>query len=439
MTRVALVVLDTLRKDAFDDHFDWLPGTRFERARSTSHWTTPAHASLLTGLYPSEHGVHAKNQAFDVPGTTLVEHLSDAGYETAGFSANPNVTPAFDFDRGFDVFDGDTGLRSLSPRVFDWSAFTSKHTDEGPARYLRAVAACVRSDCATFNSLYRGVLLKLHDFGLWNPEDSGARVALRWLRQHDFTDDAFFFLNLMEAHDPYDRIPNAYRTDHDYSPPKNLGLQHAFDPPDSERVRTAYDDAVSYLSDVYRDIFAELRSEMDIVITVSDHGDLLGEYGLWGHTYGLHSEVTHVPLVLWKRNQDGIRQVDEQVSLLDVYATIADVTSVDIDGQGRTLLGKFESTPRLVEGHGLTDYRRRGLEAEGYNVDRYDAEFRGVAVPPDEYGHQTVDGWLIEHGDGERLRRELSRLEADLDERTDLDDIDLDEATLNHLRDLGYA
>jgi len=48
-TSIALVVLDTLRKDSFDEHFDWLEGVRYDNAWSTSHWTHPAHGSLFTG------------------------------------------------------------------------------------------------------------------------------------------------------------------------------------------------------------------------------------------------------------------------------------------------------------------------------------------------------------------------------------------------------
>jgi arylsulfatase A-like enzyme len=62
---VAIVVLDTLRKDAFDREFDWLPGRRFSAAYSTGSWTVPAHASLFAGKYPSELGVHSKNRFLD--------------------------------------------------------------------------------------------------------------------------------------------------------------------------------------------------------------------------------------------------------------------------------------------------------------------------------------------------------------------------------------
>jgi len=290
------------------------------------------------------------------------------------------------------VFNGDTGVRSFSEDVFDWSAFTSAHAGQGPTRYLSAIRECVSGDCDTVESLRRGLLLKLHDANLWTPTDSGATAAMQWLRNRTYDDDAFVFLNLMEAHDPYDRIPRSYRTDPEYDPPENIGLQHSFDPPDREGVTTAYDDAVRYLSDVYRDVFEELRSDMDCIVTVSDHGELLGEHGQWGHTYGLYSEVTHVPLVVWTGG-DVRESIAEQVSLLDVHATIADAADVAVDGRGHSLLDAFKPTSRLVEGHGLTSHRRSRLKADGHDIAAYDTDLRGIAVPPDGFGHWLADEW----------------------------------------------
>jgi arylsulfatase A-like enzyme len=92
MTRVALIVLDTLRKDAFDQYLSWLPGRRFEQAWSTAKWTMPAHASLFTGKYPSEVGVNAKSEGLDCSEPVLAEVLSDVGYTTHAFSANLMVS-----------------------------------------------------------------------------------------------------------------------------------------------------------------------------------------------------------------------------------------------------------------------------------------------------------------------------------------------------------
>lgn len=149
MASVALVVLDTLRKESFDRHFDWLPGLRFESAWSTSAWTVPVHGTLFTGLYPSEAGVYAKAEALDYEGPVLAERLSQKGCTTRAFSANAYVSPPFDFDRGFDVFETNWRGRWGRDDVFEWGEFISKTQGEGPTRYLRALYECVTGDVDT--------------------------------------------------------------------------------------------------------------------------------------------------------------------------------------------------------------------------------------------------------------------------------------------------
>ena len=111
---VALVVLDTLRFDAFHEQFDWLPGIRFTNAWATSHWTVPVHASLFAGKYPSELGVHVDNQALDCPEPVIAEQLSETDYTTRAFASNIILARPFGFDRGFDEYAGTWKFRALS-------------------------------------------------------------------------------------------------------------------------------------------------------------------------------------------------------------------------------------------------------------------------------------------------------------------------------------
>jgi hypothetical protein len=127
------------------------------------------------------------------------------------------------------------------------------------------------------------------------------------------------------------------------------------------------------------------------------------------------------------------------VSLLDIHATIADITGIDVDSRGQSLLGDVNPMPRLVEGHGLTAHRRNRLERTGHDVSAYDVDLRGVAAPPEGYGHRTANGWITERGDGDQLRAALDDLVTTLNEREDLESADLDDATLDQLKDLGYA
>ncbi|MBP7148685.1 MAG: sulfatase-like hydrolase/transferase [Acidobacteria bacterium] len=118
---LVLVTLDTLRADHVScygstrvqtPNIDALArdGARAVRAWSTTPLTTPAHASIMTGLYPPGHGVR-NNARFRLPAdvTTLAQVLSGSGRRTAAFVASFTTSSMFGFNRGFDVFDDDMG------------------------------------------------------------------------------------------------------------------------------------------------------------------------------------------------------------------------------------------------------------------------------------------------------------------------------------------
>ncbi len=114
---VLLIVLDTLRADHLSGygysrktspHLDRLmkESVVFEQASSAAPWTLPSHASLFSGLYPSQHQTQWSHQLADDKLTMLSEMLKDQGYQTAGFSNNPWVSEDTNFDQGFDYFEG---------------------------------------------------------------------------------------------------------------------------------------------------------------------------------------------------------------------------------------------------------------------------------------------------------------------------------------------
>ncbi|WP_435159671.1 sulfatase-like hydrolase/transferase [Haladaptatus sp. DFWS20] len=436
--KVALVVLDTLRKDAFDDHFDWLPGQRFENAYSTSHWTVPAHASLFAGKYASELGVYAGAQLLDCEERVLAESFRDAGYSTRAFSANVNISRPFDFHRGFDVFEGSWRLQALSESVFDWDNFIAETREQGAERYLYALHEVLTGDCDTVSSLKRGALLKLRDLG-WGTttRDDGATEALQFVCETEFGDDEFLFVNLMEAHTPY-APPEEYRT---VEPPELNGLRATLEGPtdDPETIRRAYDDSVRYLSDMYRAIFAELREEFDYVITLSDHGEALGEYDAWEHLCGLYPEVTRVPLSIWSAGDELDDAREETVSLLDVHATALDIADLDGESRGRCLLGhhRTEVRERLAEYHGLTDRHRLSLARDGFDTDRLDREMHAL-IAADYYGWDALDGFH-ELGEIDKPRERIESLVNELEMRVVENDVAVSEAVEAQLRDLGYA
>lgn len=438
MTNIALVVLDTLRKDSFDEHFEWLPGTRFENAWSTSHWTVPAHASLFTGKYASEAGVYSGAESLDYPGTVLPESFSDAGFGTRAFSANVNISKKFDWHRGFDRFEGSWRLRALDENVFDWDEFITNNRGRGPERYFSALRQCVLGDCDTIPSLKRGALMKMRDLGIGDEtRDDGATRALELVREWEFGDEEFLFVNLMEAHSPY-APPEEYR---DVEPPEVDSLEATYrsEDVDFEHIRRAYDGSVRYLSDMYRRIFDELRADFDVVITLGDHGELLGEHDACGHLYGIYPELTHVPLSVWTGEDETTVRADG-VSLLDVHATVLEAGGLDSKAsRGRDLREELADTDWLTEYHGISDRHFQSLINKGItDIDELKRELSGFARGK-HYFYETFDGYDGAMPPYDDPTDRLATLLTDRRRRDVEEDGEIDDAVLAQLEDLGYA
>ena len=112
---VVVVLVDELRKDSFDREAPRLQelarqGVVFENMRSVAPWTYPSVVSLMSGLYPQQHGAdgHAfENQlaTFDPEVPLLPALLREHGYRTAAFMTNPFFHRWNPFHEAFDHYD----------------------------------------------------------------------------------------------------------------------------------------------------------------------------------------------------------------------------------------------------------------------------------------------------------------------------------------------
>lgn len=433
MTNVALVVLDTLRADSFARHFDWLEGARFTRAYSTSHWTIPAHASLFTGRLASEVGATGQSPTLDCPEQTLAEAFRDAGYRTRGLTANTQLDQYDGWERGFDVFDGPANLGRADESIFDWGRHIEE-TDPGIARHLSGAWRCITDDCATIPSLRHGY--GLYDRPTW---DGGARAVRHRLEHMDVGEDEFLFVNLMDAHTPYHPPPGS-------DDPVSVVIAEAFADTvsDPDRIRAAYRASVADLASVYRDIVSLLESEFDYVITLSDHGELLGEHGLWNHSIALHPELVHVPLVVDGPDvESGPR--DDPVSLLDVHRTVAELASVDVESKGRDFFGQCEPTEHVFEYHGWQPFHRSQFERVGAPIDEFhewQTELAGFVTTDGAYCYESAPGEFDVIGETVESdpRGRLDELVSHLDRRSvDDDGVDVSDEVRDRLEELGYA
>ncbi|MFQ5525939.1 MAG: sulfatase [Thermoanaerobaculia bacterium] len=76
----------------------------YERALSVSSGPLASQVSLLSGLYPQEHGVVAADRALNAEAVVLPERFAEFGYRTAAFTGGGYAVSEFGIDRGFDDF-----------------------------------------------------------------------------------------------------------------------------------------------------------------------------------------------------------------------------------------------------------------------------------------------------------------------------------------------
>jgi arylsulfatase len=337
------------------------------------------------------------------------------------------------WQRGFEQVRGPTDLHPLADESVDWRAYHQKSRLNGFAKYLAAAGHAFASDNRTIPSLRYGLKFT-------RQEDDGARHIRQRAIATEFDSEEFLFVNLMEAHTPH-YPPDDYRTIHE-GIKFSIGDAFAGDVTDGDRNRKAYDDSAAYLSHVYRDIFNVLTEEFDYVITFSDHGEMLGEHGMWNHGYGIYPELAHVPMVI---SGDGIkgRSVDRTVSLLDVPQTIAEITSVEFTGRGVDLLADSTGRDYLVEYHGLLPWHRDQLRRKGVEslFDELDRPLRGIALESGDYVYQTDDEYISTEGTiSDEKIGELNSLTEEIPERSvESDSEDVGSEVEERLKNLGYA
>jgi arylsulfatase A-like enzyme len=167
---------------------------------------------------------------------------------------------------------------------------------------------------------------------------------LEWLSQRQQPHRPFFaFLNYYDTHAPYvppqgvrSRFGPGPRTFGDFH--VLIGLWETIDKSDlaphyQELIRDSYDNCLSYLDEQLGKLFATLQNrgvlDNTVVIITSDHGEELGEHGLFEHGESLYRPEIQVPLLvlLPGRSQSSV-VVRESVSLRDLPVTIVDVAGL---------------------------------------------------------------------------------------------------------------
>ncbi len=99
-----------------------------------------------------------------------------------------------------------------------------------------------------------------------------------------------------------------------------------------KRIRQAYFGAISFIDDQIGRLLSVLEAtdalDDTVVIFLSDHGEMLGERGMWFKSH-FFEPALRVPFVIYDPRHPIPRRIGEPVSLLDLFPTIADISGVE--------------------------------------------------------------------------------------------------------------
>ena len=295
---ILLITVDTTRADHLPSYgykgvrtpnLDSLAkqGVLFRQCATTAPLTLPAHSSIMTGTYPTYHGVRINgNTALSAEHLTLAEEFSANGYRTGAFVGAFVLDGRWGLNQGFDHYDDQFDLKKY----------------------------------------------KKLDLGLvQRPANQVVDAALGWLdgeKEKPF----FAWVHLYDPHTPY-APPEPYRSE--YGSTGVLGL---------------YDGEIAFMDEQIGRCLAWLNQnglrEKTIVVVMGDHGEGLGDHGEMTHGYFIYDSAVHVPFIMSAPVQEwsGL-EIASQVRTIDLYPTLLQASGIAIPKQvqGTSLLSLIDS------------------------------------------------------------------------------------------------
>jgi arylsulfatase A-like enzyme len=418
---VLIIVMDAVRSgDVYADRdgtIDRLPflsrfareAAVFPRAASVAPWTLPSVASLMTGLYPWEHGLSALGGSYLSPGTrTLARILRDRGYSTLLLSANNVVGPRTNLSEGFEHrYVGDWWemyFRLVRPTPSQLGATVGETPPEGarPAQSVsrrtvmrRGVRLALRLPMFT----ERASLLAQH---LRNPGRPAGIDVSPWIEPtfHDHlvrtprSQPILCVMHLNDAHEPYYRAPG-HGSGND---PEHLRMVRQDFMHQIEGRWAPNDRELAALHELYRGMIRSLDRRLErlisdfaatrgldnaVVVITADHGQAFGEGGWLFHMNSPDEALLRVPLIVRFPGSALRGRGTGWASTVDIFPTVLEAAGLDhsLSPQGQplqSLFGQERPGPAWAISDGLPV---RHLE--------------GIVAPPTLRTEVAKRGWLV--------------------------------------------
>jgi choline-sulfatase len=399
-------------------------GITYERALCASPLCVPSRASLMTGLLPSHTG--AFDNAGELPAgiPTFAHHLRRLGYRTVLAGKMHFIGP--DQLHGFE----ERPMTDVYPAGFDWVPDWNLAADERLPWYhdLRSV-------------------LGAGPVGATLQTDYDEEVVLRSqqaIADHDAAQPLLLVVSFTHPHDPYE-VPHAYWDRYEdveidmpvfpkpVDDPSTRRLRTMVDADripvsdeDVRRARRGYYAAVSLVDDHIGSILDSLSehglADDTVVVFSSDHGDMLGERGLWYKMAPFEPSI-RVPLIVHAPQRFAPQRVTRPVSLLDLTPTFVELAGEAVDEplDGVSLVG--DSAERDVP----LEYLAEGIRSPQVTLVRGNLKLIRTLGEPDLVYDLATDP-------GERVSIANDALQAAADARWDLELLDREVRASQHRR-----
>jgi choline-sulfatase len=369
-------------------------GVVFENCYSTSPLCAPARATVMNGLLPSRTGVYDNAAEFPSAIPTWAHYLRLAGYQTCLSGkmhfVGPDQLHGLEERLTTDIYPADFGWtpdwRLKQERIDWWYHNMTSVLQPGIAEISNQLEF---DDDVCFQATR-----KLYDYARFTPEKPFALMA-SFTHPHDPYAARKKFWDLYKDEDiELPSVPKMERAQldahsqrlYDVSAMDDYTVTHA----DIRAARHGYFANISYVDDLLGQLINTLEATGQLdnttVIFTSDHGDFLGERGLW-YKMSYLEPAAHIPLIIWNPKSYKPRRVKEPVSLADIAPTIAAIggtTALARAVDGRSLVALLEGAEENPEATAWGEYLAEGAVAPLYMLRRGPWKFIHSPVDPDQ-------------------------------------------------------
>lgn len=362
-----------------------------------------------------------------------------------------------------DVFDSftRTEVPHKSPPISPDPVLEEVRGSDPTASELLRLIVEHRSGRTVPNSLAQLFKKKIkYRLGFW--DDSGAKNTIKALKRTipDTREPFFLFTNFVESHMPI-FLPRKWAlkyTNKSISEINSVSNIDLFDatfsdePPTEEQKQVLldlHDASLAYqdhrIKEFYKHLESEGMAENTVFVFLSDHGNLLGERGIWGHHADIQRHVCRVPLLIrypWE-SESVVEDPVSITALFDNLVSISEGEHDEITADGPVFVEYSGHDEETLNEKGIPvdpwSYYRVSCISEGWKLDwRADGEvwlheIEDTGPDRSDEHPSIVDSMkqdiLEQVGDPAELHKELGA-------GTDLGD--LDKATVEHLQSMGY-